>query len=464
MTATYIQQGPSYSENETAPQIDPKKLTAEQKVNIRDQNNIVDSSTNSKSGKSSQMPQSKSNVRLAELNMMGQLQQMKMRNLESGGDKGKTGIGTAKTGNPTQEKPGASNIYGNSLVGPEDNDNKTADSISMFRGPGGKRRKLTEKRERLFPRGLLDHSYTARSNWRKLSPKEKRMFVKDEMNARGYTYSFDKNGLKKAAEDGNVNAIRYFMKGDPKMAQKCFLNMVEKGNTKAVETFLEAKMDPNIRDSRGRTPLMLAGNWMTVDALIAQGADANAANEAEGRKTVLMYQAEKGGNVISTKLLDRASNQIDARDDQGRTALMYAASGGIGFTEVEKLIRYGADVNAVDKGKTTPLTKAVVANDVETAKVLMANKAWPGGAWSDGGEAPLTIAVRNGNREMVQTLLDNPYTRVDYPVVGDETLVDIAMKMGREDIANLIRAKAQERIESTMSDIQKAKSGQKNNP
>jgi hypothetical protein len=66
--------------------------------------------------------------------------------------------------------------------------------------------------------------------------------------------------------------------------------------------------------------------------------------------------AEKGDLTALESLLDKQSN-IDARDAEGRTALMLAVEHGQG-SAVSTLLAYGADPNAADAHGTTPLQAA----------------------------------------------------------------------------------------------------------
>ncbi|MCL4557165.1 MAG: ankyrin repeat domain-containing protein [Deltaproteobacteria bacterium] len=60
--------------------------------------------------------------------------------------------------------------------------------------------------------------------------------------------------------------------------QDQFLNSAKDGNTKVVELFLQAGMDPNVKNKDGQTALMLAaysGHIGTVELLIKHGAYIN---------------------------------------------------------------------------------------------------------------------------------------------------------------------------------------------
>lgn len=105
------------------------------------------------------------------------------------------------------------------------------------------------------------------------------------------------------------------------------------GDTTAVELFLSAGMDPNVRDSDVRTSLLLAamrGHAVIVDALLRSGAEPNMEshhNDLEKGKTALMFAAQHGRQTILEKLLEYES-QVNETTYYGETALMFAAEAG----------------------------------------------------------------------------------------------------------------------------------------
>ena len=85
------------------------------------------------------------------------------------------------------------------------------------------------------------------------------------------------------------------------------------------------------------------------------------------------------------------------------TPLHVAAAQG-NKTEVETLLKKGANVNATDENRWTPLHWAADVGHVETAKALLAGKADPN-AKSGSGATPLHRAAFQGHAAMVRLLL-----------------------------------------------------------
>lgn len=106
--------------------------------------------------------------------------------------------------------------------------------------------------------------------------------------------------------------------------------------------FLKNGLNPNARDKRGWTPLheCCHNNRPPIHArlLIQAGADVNSLNDR--RETPLHLIASHGGEILG--LLVKAGAKLNARDREGRTALVYAASDG-SPADVKLLLDAGAD-------------------------------------------------------------------------------------------------------------------------
>jgi ankyrin repeat protein len=130
-------------------------------------------------------------------------------------------------------------------------------------------------------------------------------------------------------------------------------------------------IDVNLADQDGRTPLMLAiqdGDLPTVQALLSHGANVNATDN-DGW-TPLMSAAEYGHLPIIQVLLSAPGIDIDAKQSDGTTALIFAAFRG--KDDVAKaLIHKGANVNATDNDGWTPLMSAAQKGHLATVQILL---------------------------------------------------------------------------------------------
>lgn len=110
-------------------------------------------------------------------------------------------------------------------------------------------------------------------------------------------------------------------------------------------------------------------------------------------------------DIRAASVLTSQQDEIDERDDSGRTALIHAAiDGKLPF--IELLIESGADVNARDESGYSPLHYAAQGQFVDIAKLLIANGARVD-AEDTHGNTPLARAVfsSNGRGELIGILL-----------------------------------------------------------
>lgn len=126
------------------------------------------------------------------------------------------------------------------------------------------------------------------------------------------------------------------------------------------------------------------------------------AKRKQRRLDEAFFMAVKAGGIREMyKLLVEGAN-VDARDDNGQTALMLAAH--LGWTPVvERLIRAGADVNAQDDMGGTALMSAVDRSHGTIAKMLIRNGAKVKVRDSETA-CTIRIAKRSGDREMAKIL------------------------------------------------------------
>jgi ankyrin repeat protein len=107
------------------------------------------------------------------------------------------------------------------------------------------------------------------------------------------------------------------------------------------------------RDQHGRTALMWAagpfGNKDLVRFLIAAKSEINA-KDNNGR-TALSFAAEQGNNSVSEELLKNGAN-INLADNEGKTPLMWACEKGHPKM-IQLLLQRKADVQAKDKQNKT---------------------------------------------------------------------------------------------------------------
>ena len=116
--------------------------------------------------------------------------------------------------------------------------------------------------------------------------------------------------------------------------------------------------------------LVKTGTLEEVNNAIKAGANVNARDE-DG-KTPLMYAARDNQNPDVIKVLLEAGADVNASDEFGGTPLMYAARDNQNPDVIKVLLKAGADVNARDKYGKTPLMHAAAWNEnPEIIKILI---------------------------------------------------------------------------------------------
>jgi hypothetical protein len=107
-----------------------------------------------------------------------------------------------------------------------------------------------------------------------------------------------------------------------------FLTSAEKGDLVAVNLFLAAGMDPNVKDQYGGTALRYAASKGHVDvvrALLEKGADVNV-QDLDGF-TPLRYAVYFGHLEVVRLLLEKGAD-VNVKDRWGATPLLVAQSRG----------------------------------------------------------------------------------------------------------------------------------------
>ena len=121
---------------------------------------------------------------------------------------------------------------------------------------------------------------------------------------------------------------------DPSDNQTLF-GAVRTGDGDLVSTLLAQGIDPDVRDDRELTPLIVAtniGNIVAVKILVEAGADVEAKN-VDGQNA-LMYASQNGYIEIVTFLLEHGVG-IDISANDASTALFFAAA--FGHPEIVKI-------------------------------------------------------------------------------------------------------------------------------
>lgn len=189
------------------------------------------------------------------------------------------------------------------------------------------------------------------------------------------------------------------------------INIVDKnGNTvftriNKVKIKSFPQLNTELVDEYGLTPLHLAAMHNDVNliqALIKQGMDPNIVNQ-KNRETPLMRAAILGANQ-AIKMLLKSEAQIDKKDHNGNTALIWAVSSKDYPETVKLLLQKGAYVDEKNNSGLTALMLASNLGLVESAKTLLANGADPN-LVDNKGQSAFALAMGAKNIEIIRVLL-----------------------------------------------------------
>ncbi len=182
------------------------------------------------------------------------------------------------------------------------------------------------------------------------------------------------------------------------------INAVRDGDLAKVSAIVASGADVNEHDKAGsRTALHWAaksGNRAALEALIAAKADSNSPDR-QGRTP--LWSAVEGDLETVSYLLSNGAN-VNARDLIKSTPLLWAS--GFGKPEtVAFLLSKGADVKAVDDNGWTALIWAAGLGQPMTVDILVKSGADLNAVDKTGGDTPLLRGSRTGKKESIEILL-----------------------------------------------------------
>ncbi len=242
----------------------------------------------------------------------------------------------------------------------------------------------------------------------------------------GDMYAADKYGrlpLFYAVKNGNEeqfgllhNIHMAFTEANRKNGKTVLMYAAEGNNAEILRQVLGgSKLVLNRKDRQGRTALMYAVNRGRPDIIrdfLQSGANLEARDNAG--KTVLMYAAEGvvGVNMVTVLrgLQGQNSSVIHVRDNDGKTALMYAADGkNSQLIKVHMLLGAGMDANVADNTGKTALMYAVgnaaVRVDVQMIDELLEASKDVNHKDDNGRTALMYAAVNSGAGSKILDLL-----------------------------------------------------------
>ncbi|HEX6899033.1 MAG TPA: ankyrin repeat domain-containing protein [Thermoanaerobaculia bacterium] len=134
---------------------------------------------------------------------------------------------------------------------------------------------------------------------------------------------------------------------------EAFLKKVAEGDAARVSLFLEAGIDPSVRNSLGRTALWIATEsrqLATLKALLAGGVAPNEKNApmGEGGKSIVFEAVDSGDAAFVRALVEAGADAKTANDYEVPPLAEAARTGNLEMCQI--LLKAGADPNAAPAG------------------------------------------------------------------------------------------------------------------
>jgi hypothetical protein len=175
-----------------------------------------------------------------------------------------------------------------------------------------------------------------------------------------------------------------------------------------------------------------SGDTAAAARLLGEGADVDAKNN-QGDTALLL--AAKSGKIDTARLLIEKGANIEAKNNVGETALIAACTSG--HAEIAQLlVEKGAATDARDDGGATPLMYAGLGGNTAIIDLLLLKGANIN-AQDDKGETPLMYAASAGSLDAVKLMLHknaNPATK-DH---NGQTALEYATQWKRLDVVQLL--------------------------
>ena len=175
-----------------------------------------------------------------------------------------------------------------------------------------------------------------------------------------------------------------------------------------------------------------SGDTAAATRLLGEGADVDAKNN-QGDTALLL--AVKSGKIDTARLLIEKGANLEAKNNVGETALIAACTSG--HAEIAQLlVEKGAATDAGDDGGATPLMYAGLGGNKAIIDLLLLKGANIN-AQDDKGETPLMYAASAGSLDAVKLMLRknaNPATK-DH---NGQTALEYATQWKRLDVVQLL--------------------------
>lgn len=225
-------------------------------------------------------------------------------------------------------------------------------------------------------------------------------------------YVYD-TSLVRAIKISDTDRVRTLMYANVNVNEKNYAGITpltiaaEKGNMEIIKMLVEdGKAVVNDPSSYGVTPLIAAaaaGNDKVVEYLIAQGADVTAKDDLG--KTALIYAIGFDNPKLISSLIKLDNKAVNLPDNSGNTPLIYAAQKGL-VNNIKLLLANGAKVDYRNPATGLCALSAAAAEDQSAATRLLVRTGKADVNLPDlSGRTPIFYAVEQDKADALRTLI-----------------------------------------------------------
>ncbi|KAL8790939.1 MAG: hypothetical protein Q9213_000364 [Squamulea squamosa] len=261
--------------------------------------------------------------------------------------------------------------------------------------------------------------------------------------------------LHRAAELGRDNIVKALIEcgadanSRDRSQQTPIFPAAQRNHAKALISLLDAGADVNIIDGDGQTLMLCLAaekaekrtKWGTEIIEILLRTNLNLEVKDKDGRTALLWAAATGKETLAKMLLNgRRENKacISATNHRGKTALHLAVESKTNRVALVKLLlENGANVRAQSDGGWTALHNAAEKGFEDVASLLLEREA-DANATTSSGMTALHWGARNGHINVVRLLLQQPGIRIHRKDAFEETPMLGAAQNGHIEIARLL--------------------------
>ena len=212
--------------------------------------------------------------------------------------------------------------------------------------------------------------------------------------------------------------------------------------------------DINIKDDKGRTPLLWAaklGHEIVMELILALDSIEADTQDLHGR-TPLSYAAEHGLVQAVRMLVGRDAVETDSNDDFGwRMLNTTSREEEVNLIRRMKKFMGRGDIKPESSGRT-PLSYAAENGHLETTQVLLARKEVNVNSKNKLERTPLHYAALEGKALVVEQLLKQSEIEADTKDIFINTPLTYSVSNGHEAVARLLLARQDIRLDQEDDD------------